>query len=842
MNRLKSLFKNPNEKLVLIIVLVGIILLPGTLYLSVTYCLNNVRGAMERNINDIKKQCSYYIDFLAADEAKSLIHMTEYADSIGSITTYIPENERNSALGKYSGTQRVDCILMLDENLTPDKAYSQIGMSYEKWVNEIKTPAITSVLENPKMIYSARVKHNGKIFDIVATARRDKKGVVFCAKMQESDKLKFHYSSVRNLLARNETSLKGSLYIAEGNTIIASNKDDNIQNKIRIPELAEIDSLKNGTLLTPFLYKNRLYYGGKAMYKEYDIYAFYPAKNVFAFCLFSILFSLCIYFAFSGILIYLHMRQKNKHSKEIEKQYEIIKSISHIYNLVVFVDLKKEKFTVLKKTGHDEKSPDIGDIDTDARQMFSGRVGEDYRKGFREFLNPLTFKQRLKSADCVEYDYKDISNEWINDKIIPQSYDEDGLVATFIYARRNISSQKREELEYQQKLENAVKNEQAANKSKTEFLRSISHDVRTPINVILGMLEIADRNSGNDEVLAECRRKMRAAAEYLLDLVNDILMLNKVGDTGVDTHSVFDLEDEVENLYLIVSERAKTRGISFDKPKITVSGRALVGNPLYLRQIMMNIITNAIKYNKENGEVLVSVSEKSISDNTAEIIFVCKDNGIGMSEEFQKKMFEPFAQENDFVVSKKSGVGLGLPIVKKLVEKLGGTINVKSEKNRGTIFEITVPYEYSGACAEKNNPAPEKASVEGLNIILAEDNEINMEIAEYLLTDAGAKVSKAYNGKEVLGMFKYSKPGDFDAIVTDVSMPVMDGLEEARCIRDLDRPDAKTIPIIAMTANLFDDDKKACIDAGMSGYVGKPIDINQLISMISQQVRKNNQE
>ena len=456
------------------------------------------------------------------------------------------------------------------------------------------------------------------------------------------------------------------------------------------------------------------------------------------------------------------------------------------------------------------------------------------------FYETATLNARLNTAEYIEYDYRDVTGEWLNDKIIPQEFDENGSIATFILARKSINAQKKSELEYQQRLEKAIRNEQAANQSKTEFLRRISHDIRTPINVILGMLEIADRNKSDIKVLAECRGKSRMAAEYLLDLVNDILTLNKIDSDNAaetDIKSVFSLEEEVRNMTLLTDERAKARGIKLELLHLDTGDKMLVGNSLYLRQIMMNIITNAIKYNKENGTVKISVSETPSKSNAgfADVRFVCEDNGIGMSKEFQKKMFEPFAQENDFVISSSGGVGLGLPIVQKLVKKLGGEISVESEKDKGTKFEITIPYKYSEAQTGKRSMKGSSSSIEGLTVLLAEDNELNMEIAEYILTDAGAKVIRAYNGKEAFEIFKNSEPDIINVVLTDVSMPFMDGLEETRKIRSLDRADAKTVPIIAMTANLFDTDKKACADAGMTGFVPKPLNINELLCAISKQ-------
>ena len=828
-----------NRFLITLLVSVGVILLSAAFFLSFSYSLTGARSTMERNIRDLKKQCGDYSDFLASDEAKSLIHLTELADAVSSSLPMVAESERDSFLRQFYDRQRLDCLLILDDTLKPDFVYPLIGMSYDGWKNEIESSAVSAVLSFPKKIYSSRITHSGATYDIAAAARQDKKGIVFCAVLQGDEQLKFHYSPIRSLLARTETDLKGSLFITEGNTVVASNTGKNESDKALIPELASIDAIGNGTRLTRFRCGGKVYYGGNAKYRNYEIYAFYPSPAVFVSVGITMLVAFCIYLLFASLLIIFHLRSRSRHSREIAKQYEIIKSISHIYTMTVLVDVKNQSYTLLKRPDDCDNVPITGPVNDETRGALACHVGKKYRGGFQRFFDAATLNERLGCADYIEYDYKDVKGEWLNDKIILHSRDKSGVLSSFILARKNISAQKKSELEYHQKLETAIKNEQEANQSKTEFLRSISHDIRTPINVMLGMLEIADRNKGNTEVLVDCRKKIRAAAEYLLDLVNDILTLNKKDDGSADKTAVqtaFILSEELQKLYLIVSERAKTNAVRLDPPQISVSGRALLGNPLYLRQIMINIITNAIKYNGENGTVKYSVSETPDEkrDGFAAVHFVCEDNGIGMSREFQKKMFEPFAQENDFVVSKTGGIGLGLSIVKKLVKELGGTISADSEKNKGTRFEITIPYQYSAVLSTAAD-TESIASIKGLTVLLAEDNELNMEIAEYILTDAGARVIKAYTGKEALELFKNSAHGEIDVILTDLSMPVMDGLEEAREIRLLDRDDAKKIPIIAMTANLFDDDKKACADAGMTGFIPKPFNINELLYAISKQ-------
>lgn len=372
----------------------------------------------------------------------------------------------------------------------------------------------------------------------------------------------------------------------------------------------------------------------------------------------------------------------------------------------------------------------------------------------------------------------------------------------------------------------------------------MSHDIRTPINVILGMLEIANRNPTDTELLASCRSKTQTAAEYLLELVNDILTLNRAGVRNSDDIPMteeFRLQEEVRKLYLIAAETAKRYdGVILEPFRISGEDKPLVGEPLYLRQIMINIIANAIRYSKNGGTVRCSVSQNPAQnrDGYAEVRFICEDNGIGMSKEFQKRMFEPFAQESAVSVSHFGGVGLGLSIVQKLVDRLNGTIEVDSEQGRGTRFEVKIFYPYANTHDEAETHTYENASLAGLTVLIVEDNELNMEIAGYMAAEAGASVVRAFDGRQAVEIFAASAVGEINVILTDVIMPEMDGLEETRRIRALDRPDAKTVPIIAMTANLFEDDIREYTDAGMTGVLPKPLNMSQLVETVAKQTAK----
>lgn len=828
--------------LFIILAAVGVAVMLAMLYFSVTSGVNDAQKTLDRNINDLKKQCNDYNDFVAADEVKSLVHLTEQAENLGEILALLSEDEKVKYLNEFCDTQRLDCVLILDENLMPNGLIASGRDDYEEWKELISETAVASVLSNPKKIYSVRTNHNGKIYDIAAAARQDAKGIVFCAVLQDDEKLATHYSSVRNLLASNETALSGTLYIAEEDEVIASNCETGYTSVSDIPEVEALNKKKKGGSLTRFSCNGSFYYGGSAKYRNYSLYAFYPVNEIFADCFNTMLLTLFLYVIVVVAVIAFHFKNRAYHNQELNRQYDIIRSVSYIYLLTIVVNIKDARYTILKYPKKWGEINTSGIADNAFFKKLLSYVSEEFRESYLAFMNPETIQERLADSEYLEYEYQDVSGAWLNDKIIPQERNENGKFHSYILARTSISKQKKAELECQERLKAAVQNEVLANQSKTDFLRRMSHDIRTPINVILGMVEIAEHDPTNMELQQNCREKSKTALEYLLELVNDILTINKADSADIegDESTPFDLAVEVNKLYLVASERAKAYEVTLEKPTLSVEGKPLVGNALYLRQIMSNIIANAVRYSHKGGIVRFSVSQtpSSKAENLAEVRFVCEDNGVGMSKEFQKRMFEPFAQEGNADVSRFGGVGLGLSIVQKFVKKFGGTIRVDSEKNVGTRFEIVIPYKYSEKPVDDTVETNKAISLEGLTLLLVEDNELNMEVAEYMLSNAGANIIKAYNGKEAVACFVNSAFGTIDAIVTDMMMPVMDGLEETRCIRALNRPDAKTIPIIAMTANLFEQDKKDCKAAGMTGFIPKPLNIGLLLSTISEQVQR----
>ena len=371
----------------------------------------------------------------------------------------------------------------------------------------------------------------------------------------------------------------------------------------------------------------------------------------------------------------------------------------------------------------------------------------------------------------------------------------------------------------------------------------MSHDIRTPINGIRGMVQIADRFPNDVKKQTECRAKIMRSSDFLLELVNDVLDMSKLESGEMQLEEVpFDLNELLHDVGALLSTQAQARGITYTTTMEDKREKHVIGSPLHLRQIFQNIGGNAIRYGRAGGYVHVTCSVVSQTEDTVRYRFTCEDNGCGMSEEFQKHMFEPFSQENSGARTTYQGTGLGLSIVKKLVDAMGGTVTVVSEKGVGTTFITEIPLKLDPAAfdAEKPEEETDTAVFRGLHVLLVEDNEVNMEIAAFLLEDSGAEVTKAWNGAEGLEKFNASAPGTYDLIFMDIMMPVMNGLEATEKIRALDRPDAKTVPIFAMTANAFSDDAARSRKAGMNEHLTKPLDLEKITKAVRKYCKKNN--
>ena len=521
---------------------------------------------------------------------------------------------------------------------------------------------------------------------------------------------------------------------------------------------------------------------------------------------------------------------------------EIIGSISKIYWLIYRMDLIKGTYEEI--SAKDEMHRLTGKHGSTVevfREVRATVVSEEHQEMMERFMDPDTLPDRLQDTDSIAAEYRASSGSWHLARFIVKKRDEHGRVTNVLYAVSQIDKQKQQELEYQRKILETAEDARRANLAKTDFLRRMSHDIRTPINGIQGMVAIAEHFPDDLEKQKECRSKVKEASGFLLELVNSVLDMNKLesGRVVLDNEP-FDLVKLLEEVNQIAEMNGQLRGLTISMDHTKIEHVHLLGSTLHLKQILLNIAGNAVKYNKDGGSIAFSTEELSCKNKEAVFRFTCSDTGRGMSKEFLEHAFEPFAQEENSARTSYMGTGLGLAIVKQLVEMMGGTIEVESERGVGTTFRITLPFALNEEYETAQRLAAEVTDdiLRGKQILLAEDNELNLEIAEFMLENAGVIVTSAQNGEEAVSIFEQSEEHFFDLILMDVMMPVMDGLAATKQIRAMERSDAKQIPIFAMTANAFAEDIERSKEAGMNEHLCKPLNEEKLLQAIRQYLTK----
>ena len=540
----------------------------------------------------------------------------------------------------------------------------------------------------------------------------------------------------------------------------------------------------------------------------------------------------------NGICIRGYHQDVTRNIENERKYQNLTAATSQIYHAIYHIDLIQDR--IEKLAGANQNYTPTGVVTSATAQLndiLEKLVAPSHHEIMQYFFDLTTVNDRLHGKLFISREYPSPQGIWRRATFIGQNRDTDDDVTEILYVTQIIDDYKQKELAYQQELVKAVKSANQANTAKTDFLNRMSHDIRTPLNGILGMLDIAQKNETNPKALLECHEKMRTAAFHLKALVNDVLDMQRMETDRFFLEQIpFDIREILDNCWSMLEAQASRLDITLKKIKPgSLKYPYLIGSPLHIRQIFMNLLSNAIKYNKPGGSI--SVHAKIIGQVHQNVIykFIISDTGIGISPEFQKHIFEPFAQEDTGARTIYKGTGLGMAIVHRLVQEMGGTIQLKSEKNVGSTFTLILPFTIDehqpSASAETATDTP--ADLTDLHILVVEDNELNLEIAVFSLEAAGLNISTAINGLEAVRLFEKSKPYEYDIILMDIMMPVMNGLDAAKAIRGLSRPDAPTVPIIALSANAFAEDIQKSKNAGINEHLAKPLEMDKVLKVIA---------
>ena len=512
-----------------------------------------------------------------------------------------------------------------------------------------------------------------------------------------------------------------------------------------------------------------------------------------------------------------------------QRSNETISTIAKSYSAIYQINLETDTY---ERISGKEIIPKMGCASEKMFDVCEQEVAPEYRNIVHQFADLKTLASRLEKEEDVLAEYRMADGNWHKLRFIVRKRDANGKVLQVIATMRTISEVKRKELNLFFEAEQAKREA----KIKTRFLQSMSHDMRTPLNGIAGMLHIADQNPKDLELQKITRNKIHQSLNYLISLVNDVLDMNDLeSDNFTEEEVDFDITKLLGNMNIDAQQLAQEKNIQYvlDWYEGQLSHSSFRGFPIYLSRILSIVVQNAVKFTPENGEIHVWMNEKCLDDSTSLLEFRCKDNGIGMSQDFIQHAFDLFAQEDSSSRSTYQGTGLGLSIAKKLVEYMHGNIQLESEKGIGTTVSIQIPFKLGKPIENKNNNN-QQISLEGLCVLVAEDNDLNMEIVEYMLERNGIQVVCAKDGQEVIDLFEKSEINEFDFILMDIMMPKLNGLDATRTIRSLKRQDAKTVPIIAMSANAFVEDMLNSKIAGMNMHLAKPLDETKLINALKQ--------
>lgn len=528
-----------------------------------------------------------------------------------------------------------------------------------------------------------------------------------------------------------------------------------------------------------------------------------------------------------GVLAYSEILRR----KEGQVETQVINALGEGFEIVYYVDAETGAYRDFSRSIFYEVNIRNRIVETQ-KDFFAETYANVERVIYepdREILKAFLDRDRLIESceeEPIQYiNYRImIGNEAIFYRLkVVYNKSSDGK-PTFVIGVSNVDTQTRADIELRDELRRAKEEAESASKAKSDFLSRMSHDIRTPINGVIGMTEIARMNSDNPAKITECLDKIDGASHHLLELINEVLDMSRIeSGKAVITHSSVNIKNLCEECVSIISGQLYNRKMNIVSGFDDIIHPQVLGDELHVRQILINILGNSVKFTPDDGTISFTVKETIEDESHSVFRFTIEDTGYGMKPEFINSIFDSFSQEDQGARSSYQGTGLGMAITKKLVDLLGGTISVESELNVGSKFVVEIPIEIENDIKTVAT-REEDIDLNGLNVLLAEDNELNAEIAKILLKKHGVTITAVENGSLALETFSASEVGEYDAILMDIMMPVMDGLSATRSIRKLDREDARTIPIIAMTANAFEEDKQKSLDAGMNDHVSKPVD------------------
>ena len=936
-----------------------------------------LNSTLNETFDFVKKRIERYEIYNTNDQVKSLVRLMDKTTELSRVIAQ-EGNLSEKMLDKYANEQRLTGILVLDRNQKVIEQTTKDGDAMPLWQKLIESDYVCNIAEHPEKTYTTRLRNKGKIYDFAAVARQDAAGILIAYVQKEEVNEINGDLTMASLFSNFPFEMNGCVVICDANKVVSTNQQELTSQSVEEAKSLYKNEFKTGRNGIVYLHsKSGKWYGRQEKIKDYDAYIFFPRHQVYI-----TRNIVCVIYVLLALLLFLLYRvSRNRTEKrsilQDQKRLRMINALGHAYSSISLVNIETENIEIIKSSGDMKPDQSGGMLSREhLEEVIQQVIAEPFQKAYWEFVDMSTVAKRLEERETLSFTVQTVDERWMTIIIVPQGYDKDGKLCAVLVANRDVTEEKEREIEQDKNLRNALAAAEHANKAKTAFLNNMSHDIRTPMNAIIGFTALATTHIGSTELVLEYLKKIQTSGQHLLSLINDVLDMSRIESGSVRIeYTAVHLPDVLHDLRTIIqgSVHSKQQDLYIDTQDVLHED--IITDKLRLTQVLLNIISNAVKYTPVGGMVNIRVSEKPCRrEEYTTLIFSVKDNGIGMSPEFCKQVFDSFSREYTVTENGIGGTGRGMALTKNIVDMMGGTIEVESEAGKGTEFTVVLECETSGMTV-KREPIPElkgaralvvdddaetcmsvskmlreiemtadwttsgkeavlrvkeayeqnrefkvyiidwlmpdmngietvrrirmvvgpespiiiltaydwsdieqeareagvtafvskplflselrevlmspeqrafirnenqklqvegQRSYEGKKVLLVEDNELNREIATAIMEEIGLDVDSAEDGTDAVNIMSSASGSKYDLIFMDIQMPKMDGYTATREIRTLNKPKCANIPIIAMTANAFEEDRKKAIKAGMNGHIAKPISKDVILENLDQ--------
>ena len=848
----KQMQKKKFDKNACLLVLIQIFFGILTFLLLTASDNKKLNNTLNETFDFVKNRIERYEIYNTNDQVKSLVRLMDKTTELSRVIAQ-EDNLSEKMLDEYANEQRLTGILVLDQNQKVEEQTAKDGDAMPLWQKLIESDYVCDIADHPEKTYTTRLRNEGKLYDFAAVARQDAAGILIAyAQREEVNELNGDLT-MASLFSDFPFEMNGSVAICDDNKVVSTNKQELTSRSVEASKRLYENKFQadvNGIVCLHS--KNGTWYGRQKKIKDYDAYIFFPKYQVYitrnTVCVIYVLLALLLF----SLYRVSRSRTEKRSILQDQKRLRVINALGHAYSSISLVNIKTEEIEIVKASKN-MKPDQEGHMLSKAHQeeLIRQVIAEPFQEAYREFIDMSTVAKRLEKREMLSSIAQTADERWLTMIIVPQGYDKNGKLCTVLVANRDATEEKEREIAQDKNLRNALAAAEHANRAKTAFLSNMSHDIRTPMNAIIGFTALATAHIDNTELVLDYLKKIRTSGQHLLSLINDVLDMSRIESGSVEIeYAAVHLPDILNDLKTIIqgSSYSRQQKLSIDTQDILHED--IITDKLRLTQVLLNISSNAVKFTPVGGRISIRVSEEPCKrDGFTTVIFRVKDNGSGMSPEFREHVFDSFSREHTVTENGIGGTGLGMAIAKNIVDMMGGTLQVESEVGKGTEFTVALECEIAGEavklepvseqeepikCENQKAHAESKRNYKGKKALLVEDNELNREIATAIIEEIGLEVDIAEDGTDAVNMMSSAEGRKYDLIFMDIQMPKMDGYTATREIRTLDDPKCANIPIIAMTANAFEEDRKKAIKAGMNGHIAKPISADAILENLEQ--------